>query len=288
MMDTMIDNNQIYEQSLQELVEYLVNVGHLMIDVKKELLYKELFANVEIIKSFVNERNVKMLSISKVEGDEPNLYSIQLNTDLQFRNSKTSTCSFIKKDSTIDIIENKIFSSQIQVLNFSGDGSDSNILSFMQSYIQNAFSPFFNSFQSSLTGGNSNESRQNIKSATLQTLQNKMSELIFLLNQSQKNSDIPTVRLELEPEFKQIIIEIRARGKEATVDDFQTKLTEDFIMRLVNTINRWKVDISAVLKLDRQISQGNTLQEITFWKDYETSLLNSKIIQSFLYIFIFM
>ena len=102
-----------------------------------------------------------------------------------------------------------------------------------------------------------------------------MSELVFLLNQSQKNSDIPTVKLELEPDFKQIYSEIKMKGREPTVDDFQDKMTDEFITKLVNTINRWKVDISAVLKLDRQISQGNTLQEITFWKDYETSLLNS-------------
>jgi len=274
-MDTMNDNIQFNEQSLSDLVDYLSNVAHFMIDVNKEVLYKELFANSEIIKSFISDRNTKMLCISKLETDEPNSSQIQINTDLFYKNSKSSTCCFIKKESALEINELKNFSSQIQVLNFSGDSSDSNVLSFMQNYIQNAFSPFFNSFQNSVSGGSSNESKQ-IKSTTLQTLQNKMSELVFLLNQSQKNSDIPSVKLELEAEFKELLNEIRAQGKEPSVDDFQDKMNENFITKLSNTINRWKVDISSVLKLDRQISQGNTLQEITFWKDYETSLLNSK------------
>lgn len=275
-MDTMNDNIQFNEQSLSELVDYLSNVAHFMIDINKEVLYKELFAKSEVIKSFVSERNTKMLCISKVEGDEQNSFNLEIKTDLLYKYPKSSTCCFIKKDSTLEINESKNFSSQIQVLNFSGDSSDSNVLSFMQTYIQNAFSPFFNTFQNA-NGSASNETRQNIKSTTLQTLQNKMSELVFLLNQSQKNSEIPTVKLEFEAEFKEFIYEIRAKGKEPTVDDFQDKIGNDiFLRKLADSTNRWKTDISAVLKLDRQISQGNTLEEITFWKDYENTLSNSK------------
>jgi dynein heavy chain 1 len=276
-MDTMNDNTQFNEQSLSELVDYLSNVAHYMIDINKEVLYKELFAKSEVIKSFVSERNTKMLCISKVEGDEPNSYNLDIKTDLLYKYPKSSTCCFIKKDSTLEINDSKNFSSQVQVLNFSGDSSDSNVLSFMQTYIQNAFSPFFNSFHNNINGSASNETKQNIKSTTLQTLQNKMSELVFLLNQSQKNSEIPTVKLELEHEFREYINQIRSIGKEPTVDDFQDKIGNDiFLRKLADSTNRWKTDISAVLKLDRQISQGNTLEEITFWKDYENTLSNSK------------
>lgn len=276
-MDTMNENIQFNEQSLSELVDYLSNVAHFMIDINKEVLYKELYAKTELIKSFVSERNTKMLCISKVEGDEANSYNIEVKTDLLYQYPKSSTCCFIKKDSTLEINESKNFSSQLQVLNFSGDSSDSNVLSFMQTYIQNAFSPFFQTFYNHTNGSASSENRQNIKSTTLQTLQNKMSELVFLLNQSQKNSEIPTVKLELEPEFKEFINEIRSTGKEPSVDDFQDKIGNDiFLRKLADSTNRWKTDISSVLKLDRQISQGNTLEEITFWKDYENTLSNSK------------
>ena len=278
-MDTNIDNVQFNEQSLQELVNYLSNVAYLMIDINKEILYKDLLtvSNLETIKNFATDRNTKMICISKLDGEDSNNFQIQVSSDLQYKNSKSSTCAFIKKETLLEVPnDTKTLASQIQVLNFSGEGNDTNVFSFMQNYIQNAFSPFFNSFQNSVSGGFSNESNKNIKSNTLQTLQNKMAELIFLLNQSQKNSDIPTVKLELEQDFKQILTDIRAKSKEPTVDDFIDKSNEDFILKLVNTINRWKVDISSVLKLDRQITQGNTLQEINFWKDYETTLMNSK------------
>jgi len=280
-MDT-IDNVQMTEQNRQDLVDYLSNVAYLMIDLNKEALYKELFLNSETINSFAQERNTKMLCLSKVEtisNEEPgnsNNYQIQITTEMQNKNSKSSTCCFIKRESSLEFSPERSLSSQIQVLNFSGEATDTNMLSFMQNYIQNAFTPFFNSSNNGANERNLSNSN-NIKSTTMQTLQNKMSELVFLLNQSQKNSDIPSVRLELEGDFKQIYMDIKTKDKEPTVDDFQEKITDDFISKLVNTINRWKVDISSVLKLDRQIAHGNTLQEVTFWKDYENSLTNSKL-----------
>jgi hypothetical protein len=282
-MDT-IDNVQMTEQNKQDLVDYLSNVAYLIIDIKKEALYKELFLNSELINNFAQERNTKMICLSKieilsVEQGNSNNFQIQITTEMPNKNSKSSTCCFIKRESSLEFNPERSLSSQIQVLNFSGEATDTNMLSFMQNYIQNAFTPFFNTAQNSGNERNLSNSNQ-IKSTTMQTLQNKMSELVFLLNQSQKNSDIPSVRLELEGDFKQIYMEIKTKDKEPTVDDFQDKITDDFISKLVNTINRWKVDISGLLKLDRQIAHGNTLQEVTFWKDYENSLTNS-IIKNF-------
>ena len=279
-MDT-IDNVQLTEQNRQDLVDYLSNVAYLIIDIKKEALYKELFLNSELINNFAQERNTKMICLSKVETlsedqGNPNNFQIQITAEMPNKNSKSSTCCFIKRESSLEFNPERSLSSQIQVLNFSGEATDTNMLSFMQNYIQNAFTPFFNSSQNSGNERNLSNSNQ-IKSTTMQTLQNKMSELVFLLNQSQKNSDIPTVRLELEGDFKQIYMEIKTKDKEPSVDDFHDKINDDLISKLVNTINRWKVDISGVLKLDRQIAHGNTLQEVTFWKDYENSLTNSKI-----------
>jgi hypothetical protein len=279
-MDT-IDNVQMTEQNRQDLVDYLSNVAYLIIDIKKEALYKELFLNSELINNFAQERNTKMICLSKVETlsedqGNPNNFQIQITAEMPNKNSKSSTCCFIKRESSLEFNPERSLSSQIQVLNFSGEATDTNMLSFMQNYIQNAFTPFFNSSQNSGNERNLSNSNQ-IKSTTMQTLQNKMSELVFLLNQSQKNSDIPTVRLELEGDFKQIYMEIKTKDKEPSVDDFHDKINDDLISKLVNTINRWKVDISGVLKLDRQIAHGNTLQEVTFWKDYENSLTNSKI-----------
>jgi len=51
----------------------------------------------------------------------------------------------------------------------------------------------------------------------MNTIQNKITELLFLLNQSQVNSDIPNVKLEADPEIKQRIAE--AKKAELGIDD---------------------------------------------------------------------
>jgi hypothetical protein len=158
-------------------------------------------------------------------------------------------------------------------MNLSTEGNDMNVFSFMQNYIQSAFTPLFNSYQNAIIGGHENK---NIKSNTFQTVQNKMAELIFLLNQSQKNSDIPNVKIEADAELKTRMSDIRAKGREPSVEDFVDKKDDEaFIMRLIDNTSRWQVDINSVLRLDRKISQGNALQEVNFWKDYETTLINS-------------
>lgn len=284
-MESTIDN-QLSNQDLQSLVEYLSNVSTYMLDSNKDYVYKELLKqnNVEIIKNFATDRNNKLICISKNETDTTEEISngtngkpveIIVENDLQYKGTKTASVCFIKKEnSNLELSEGaKSLSSQLQVLNFASEGNDMNVFLFMQNYIQTAFSPLFNSYQNAVTG--SVEGKSNIKSNTLQTVQNKMAELVFLLNQSQKNSEIPNVKLECDPEIRARIVEIKSKGREPTAEDFADKINDDFIMKLIDTLNRWKIDIGSVLKLDRQISQGNTLQEVNFWKDYETTLRNS-------------
>jgi len=282
-------------ENLHVLVEYLSSVSVLILDVKKDFLYKELFRgnNVEIIKNFSVDRNNKQLCITKKEIEENpdsnfstttnsaainKSVEIVVENELQYKGMKTTSVCFIKRENaTLDLSQvgdGKSLSAQLQVLNFSSEGSnDMNVFIYMQNYIQNALSPLFNSYQNAVIGGESTST--NIKSNTFATLQNKMTELIFLLNQSQKSSEIPNVRLECEPELKKKIEEIRNKsGREPTAEDFSDKVNEDYVMKLIDTINRWKVDISSILKLDRQVSQGNSLQEINFWKDYESTLNN--------------
>ena len=108
-------------------------------------------------------------------------------------------------------------------------------------------------------------------------IQNTITELLVLLNQSQINSDIPNIKLDCDPEIKNRLTEAKKNGKVLKGEDFKDKLeNNDFIMKLQDFVNRWKQDIHNVIKLDRQVSQGNVLQEINFWKDYETTLLNGK------------
>jgi len=37
---------------------------------------------------------------------------------------------------------------------------------------------------------------------------------------------------------------------------------KNYILKLCDIINKWKTDISKVIKTDRDVSQGDTLQEV--------------------------
>ena len=129
-----IDNVQMTEQNRQDLVDYLSNVAYLMIDINKEALYKELFLNSEIINSFALERNSKMICLSKVEhpteedSGNSNNYQIQITTEMPNKHTRCSICCFIKRESSLDFSPERNLSSQIQVLNFSGEATGTNML----------------------------------------------------------------------------------------------------------------------------------------------------------------
>ena len=60
-----------------------------------------------------------------------------------------------------------------------------------------------------------------------------MSELLMILSQSQKNSDIPDIQLEIDQEIKSRVNEFKSKEKSITVDDFLDKIGDnDFMVRL--------------------------------------------------------
>ena len=100
----------------------------------------------------------------------------------------------------------------------------------------------------------------------------------MLLTQSQKNSDIPDIQLEIDQEIKSRINEFKLKGKILTVDDFMDKISDnDFMVRLQNIVLRWTQDISNLTKMNRDVNQGTVIQEVNFWKHMESCLSNSKI-----------
>ena len=65
---------------------------------------------------------------------------------------------------------------------------------------------------------------------------------------------------------------IRQEGREPTLDELSEGLSDDYINKLCDIINRWKADISNVIKMDREVKDGDTLEEVNFWIDYEKAL----------------
>jgi len=138
----------------------------------------------------------------------------------------------------------------------------------IQNCIQNAFGSLFNSYQESLK----QDKTSAIKSSNAIQLQSKFGELVDIMNKTTKTSNIPIIKLEYEPELKLKMDKIRQEGREPTLDELSEGLSDDYINKLCDIINRWKADISNVIKMDREVKDGDTLEEINFWIDYEKAL----------------
>ena len=266
-------------QNVQTLMDYIVNLSSMMIELDKDRLYKELTksANIEFVKNFQKDPTTRLICITK--NDEENISNetreLFIESELLYKPMKTSTILFIKKLPVIDCTSQAIIKKQLQILNFSSEGNDNSVFLYMQNYIQTAFSSLFSSFQDAM--GNEQNPSANIKSTTLASVQTKMNELVVLLSQAQKNSNIPNIKLEGDPELKEKMEKFQQEKKTpATVDDLSEGCNDDYITKLCDIINRWKADVSQIIKLDRNIMQGDTLEEINFWRDYETTLKNVK------------
>jgi len=170
-------NNEIHSQELQGLIDYVSTIASCMLDFSKDTLYKEILKgeNYSILKLFASDRNTKQLCVSKVENEnlqslptESDLkssisvndtndllknYDVILENDLKYKGQKSQSICFIKKDLiTLDSSNEKSLSSLIQVFNFNNEGNEMMIFSLLQNYIQNAFSPLFQSYQSLVVG----------------------------------------------------------------------------------------------------------------------------------------
>ena len=272
------EDSETSEINIQPLIEYITNLSMLMIDIEKEKLHQflEQQNHLNLLKKFAVDPTLKLISITKNENESnEGIDDIFLETELQYKPMKTSTVVFIKKVPNINCKNISSIKKDLQVLNFSSEGNDNSIFQNMQNYIQNTFCPLFNSFSEKMI--EKNES-QNLRSNAIQTVKKNINELVILLSQAQKNSNIPTVKLETEANLKSKIEEIRNKtGKEPSIEELSKIYNDDDITKLCEIINKWKADISNLIKFEREVSQGDTMEEINFWRDYEITLKNVKI-----------
>lgn len=260
------------DTQLKLLITYLSKVASTLLDIEKDYVYKELIKFSELLSQFVSDSNFRAFAIYSFPEETENSTQIKIlvESDLNYQTRKANCLCVIKKLQSLYLDKN--ISSQLQIISYSSEDNSDSVLPYVQSILQSAITPLFNSYKSAVIGGGIQD--KNIRSNTLETVNNKMAELVFLLGQSQKNSEIPHVKLEAETELKQRINEIITKGKTPTADDFSDKMNEEFLLKQIDQLNRWKVDINSVIKIDRQINQGTTLQEINFWKDFEVAVLN--------------
>ena len=204
-------------QDTQKLIDYMTNLSMLMLDMDKDKLYKTISSseNIELIKKFIQIESNRVICISKNEEENSMKPEFFIDSKLEDKGIHTSTIIFIKKNPTINCKSNKTIKNDLQILDFSNnDGNNNDIFLYMQNYLQTAFNPLFDSYQEKASADTSNTS--SIKQGTYNNVKSKVNELVVLLNQAQKTSDIPTIKLECEPELKKKMDEIREKKKTRT------------------------------------------------------------------------
>ena len=270
-------NENNISNDVQKLVDYISNLSMIMADADRDQAYKFLFqkTNLELIQSFVMKeifRNICFV-INEDDNPEPN-NEFFLEPEPVLKSFPTTTIILIKKTPFLNCSDAKTIKKDLQILNFSTEGNDTTVITHIQNCIQTAFGSLFNSYQESLTP----EKSSVLKTSNAIQLKSKMGELIDLMNKTQKTSNIPSINLEYEPELIAKMERIKKeKGRDATVDELYEGLSDTYINKLCDIINKWKTDISQIIKMDREVKDGDTLEEVNFWADYEKVLNNIKL-----------
>ena len=253
---------------IQHLLDYICNLSNLMADADRDAVYKFLTTknNLGFLRTFCSRENIHNISLVINEDDNPNQgEEYLLESDPSLKSFPSTNIIFIKKIPYLDCSDIKKIKKDLQILNFSTESNDTTMLSHIQNCIQSTFLSLFNSYKELIKI----EKTSAIKTYNVNQLQNKVTELVDSINKTWKTSNIPVVKLEFEKFYLAIKEKLKKeKGREPTADDFLSVLDDNQLNNLYDCLNKWQAEISQVIKTDRNLSDGNTLDEIEFWVDY--------------------
>ena len=253
---------------IQHLLDYISNLSNLMADADRDAVYKFLTTknNLDFLRTFCSRENIHNISLVINEDDNPNQgEEYLLESDPSLKSFPSTNIIFIKKIPYLDCSDIKKIKKDLQILNFSTESNDTTMLSHIQNCIQSTFLSLFNSYKELIKI----EKTSAIKTYNVNQLQNKVTELVDSINKTWKTSNIPVVKLEFEKFYLAIKEKLKKeKGREPTADDFLSVLDDNQLNNLYDCLNKWQAEISQVIKMDRNLSDGNTLDEIEFWVDY--------------------
>jgi hypothetical protein len=257
---------EVTEDHIKNLTTYICNLSSAVIDADVDKINSLLSVeqNKNILKLFISEEASKIICLTKNEEetkDPSNEYTFE--TEPTFKTYQNSTIIFIKRVPRLDCSKQKLIKKDIQMLNFVG-GNDIAMFDYMSNCIQSAFSPLFSSFQKTLRPDVKNVST---KIESCKDVNLKMNELAILLDKAQSNSDIFDVKLETHPLIKQKVEEYYAKNdKYPTAEEIKEFVDDKTMNKICEMINKWKADIIAFTKAENDLSKGDSLDEINFWK----------------------
>ena len=253
---------------IQHLLDYISNLSNLMADADRDSVYKFLITknNLEFLRAFCTRENIHNISLVINEDDNPSPdLEYLLESDPSLKSFSSTNIIFIKKIPFLDCSDIKKIKKDLQILNFSTESNDTTMLSHIQNCIQSTFLSLFNSYKELIK----EKKTSAIKTYNVTQLQNKVTELVDSINKTRKTSNIPNIKLEFEKFYLELKDKLKKeKGRDATVDDFLSVLDDNQLNKLYDCLNKWKAEISQVIKMERNLSDGNTLDEIEFWVDY--------------------
>ena len=262
---------EVTDEHIQNLIKYISNLSSAVIDAESDKVIPllNLEQNKNILKMFISEEASKIICITKNEEENKNPSNEYiLETEPSFKSYQNSTIIFIKRVPRLDCLKQKLLKRDIQMLNFTG-GNDISMFSYMLNCIQSAFSPLFNSFQKTL--------RPDVKNVTTKIesckdVNLKMNELVILLDKAQTSSDIFDIKLETHPLIKEKVEEFLLKNKKyPTAEEIKPYIDDKTMNKICEMINKWKSDIINFTKAENDLSKGDALDEINFWKKAEVT-----------------
>ena len=253
---------------IQHLLDYISNLSNLMADADRDVVYKFLITknNLDFLHLFCTRENIHNFSLVINEDDNPNPEEeYLLEIDPSLKSFPSTNIIFIKKIPYLDCSDVKKIKKDLQILNFSTESNDTTMLSHIQNCIQSTFLSLFNSYKELIKI----EKTSAIKAYNVNQLQNKVTELVDSINKTWKTSNIPVVKLEFEKFYLTLKEKLKKeKGRDPTADDYLGILDDSQLNKIYDCLSKWKAEISQVIKMNRNIETGNTLDEIEFWVDY--------------------
>ncbi|KAF2072162.1 hypothetical protein CYY_006521 [Polysphondylium violaceum] len=292
-------NSAVSQQTLDETVQYLNKVCPTLLDGDISTFESCISnpINQMKLKKFITDPKIPVLLIQKSVSNEDNTTATATTTaaplkesysfevEVKFGGENKSSLGVVKRvpESTIEYSNNKSISSQLQVINL-GDGSPFDTL---HNYIHNSVAPFVRSFI--LTSSSKHTAKPTSAASSydkdmklgIGAVNQKIAELELSLYNCKQQVQIPEVLLTIHPEIRAIAQKCRDAGKTIKADDIgeDKQRDTDFLNSLQAGVAQWTKNIQNVTKhplIEKLSSDITTSQEINFWVELETSLLNIK------------
>ena len=101
----------------------------------------------------------------------------------------------------------------------------------------------------------------------------KLGELEVELQRSQRSIEIPAVKLDITREVAAACQRARQLNRAPLVEDLGADAADSALLNNVQKqLNEWKKAILSVTRLDRDVSSGDALSEISFWLSMDAAL----------------